>query len=279
MPYWSEDIGGFFRPDDQYTSTRFHALLTRWFQFGCFTPIFRIHGTNGASATVGTEYWNYGDEVLANMNATNNLRHRLLPYIYSLAARVERDGYTLQRALAFDFPADAAAIAAAGAARDTFLFGPSLLVAPVLDEALARAARSARRGERTAEARISLCLPAKMMWFESLTVVLPVGARDPRRRTTRRRATSTCRARRPAAAMRTGRASGSARRTPRARRSRPRPRRSRRSRSSAARAAFCRLGRSCSTSRRRAPTRSSCASSPARTERSRSTRCDPRGVL
>ena len=83
MPYWSEDIGGFFRPENQYEDDDFRQMLTRWFQFGAFTPVFRAHGTNG-----GTEYWLYGDELLANVNATNTLRHRLAPYVYSLARRV-----------------------------------------------------------------------------------------------------------------------------------------------------------------------------------------------
>ena len=44
IPYWSEDIGGFFRPHDQYTSGDYRHLLMRWFQFGAFTPIYRVHG-------------------------------------------------------------------------------------------------------------------------------------------------------------------------------------------------------------------------------------------
>jgi len=47
----------------RYTDEDFRALLMRWFQLGCFVPIFRVHGTNGANATYGTEYWLYGDEV------------------------------------------------------------------------------------------------------------------------------------------------------------------------------------------------------------------------
>ena len=56
IPYWSEDIGGFFRPDGQHTDPGYAALLTRWFQFGVFTPIFRVHGTNG-----NTELWEFGE--------------------------------------------------------------------------------------------------------------------------------------------------------------------------------------------------------------------------
>lgn len=124
MPYWSEDIGGFFRPSDQYTSRDYRHLLCRWFQFGVFTPIYRVHG--GGSHT---EIWNYGNDVEAILNATNNLRYRMLPYIYSGFHRVETEGYTMQRSLPFDFPDDLHA-------RDVatqFMWGSSFMVAPVVD--------------------------------------------------------------------------------------------------------------------------------------------------
>jgi alpha-D-xyloside xylohydrolase len=123
MPYWSEDIGGFFRPKDQYTSTDYHDLLVRWFQFGAFTPIYRVHG--GGS---NTELWNYGPGVESRTNATNNLRYRLLPYTYSGFYRVEMEGYSMQRAMALDFASDPAVLELG----DQFMWGPSLLVAPVV---------------------------------------------------------------------------------------------------------------------------------------------------
>ena len=90
IPYWSEDIGGFFRPHDQYTSADYHDMLVRWFQFGAFTPLYRVHG--GGS---NTEPWNYGDAVMRLVNNTHNLRYRLLPYTYSGFRRVEEEGYTM----------------------------------------------------------------------------------------------------------------------------------------------------------------------------------------
>jgi len=129
MPYWSEDIGGFFRPGDQYTSPDYHNLLTRWFQFGAFTPIFRVHGGG-----TNTEYWNFGPEVEKNVLAVCNLRYRLLPYIYSLAYKVATDGYTMQRGLVFDFPHDDEV----APINDEFTFGPSLLVAPVVQNVTQR---------------------------------------------------------------------------------------------------------------------------------------------
>ena len=77
-------FAGFFRPKNQYTDANYHNLLTRWFQFGAFTPIFRIHGQQN------TEIWNFGDDVQKWFMTTDNLRYRLLPYVYSLAWKVQR---------------------------------------------------------------------------------------------------------------------------------------------------------------------------------------------
>lgn len=122
IPHWSEDIGGFFRPGDQYTSPDYHELLIRWFQFGTFTPIFRVHGGG-----TNTEYWNFGDDVVANVLQACQLRYRLLPYIYTLGWQVHAQHATTQRLLAFDFPSDPNVFQIA----DQFLFGPAFLVAPV----------------------------------------------------------------------------------------------------------------------------------------------------
>lgn len=124
MPYWSEDIGGFFRPSDQYTSADYHGLLCRWFQFGAFTPLYRVHG--GGSHT---EMWNYGDEVMGILNNTNNLRYRFLPYTYSGFHRVEAEGYTMQRHLVLDFGTEHANAA------DAFMWGDAVLVAPIVTQA------------------------------------------------------------------------------------------------------------------------------------------------
>ena len=130
MPYWSEDIGGFFRPDGQHTDRGYAALLTRWFQFGVFTPIFRVHGTNG-----NTELWEFGAQTQRHIvQSAIRLRYRLLPYIYSGFHRVAAEGYTMQRALAFDFPKSARARTTA----DAFMFGPALLVAPLVSNATSR---------------------------------------------------------------------------------------------------------------------------------------------
>jgi len=123
MPYWTTDIGGFFRPGpSQYNDEKYHEVLTRWFQWGVFNPIFRIHGYQSE-----TEPWKYGSVVEANMQAMLNLRYRLLPYIYSEAWKIHKNGSTLMRPLVMDFSHDAKAIEQ----QLQYMFGNDILVAPV----------------------------------------------------------------------------------------------------------------------------------------------------
>ena len=122
MPYWTTDIGGFFRPKDQYTSDAYHEVLIRWFQYGAFCPIFRVHGY-----VSNAEIWNYGPQVENILTQYDELRYRLLPYIYSAAWGVTSNGDTLMRALPLEFSSDAGARGIS----DQFMFGPSLLINPV----------------------------------------------------------------------------------------------------------------------------------------------------
>ena len=123
MPYWTTDIGGFFRPGrGQYTDTKYHDILTRWFQWGVFNPIFRIHGYQ-----TETEPWKYGDTVENNMRSMMNLRYRLMPYIYSEAWQVSKNGSTIMRPLVMDFNNDTKAVEQ----QYQYMFGKAMLVAPV----------------------------------------------------------------------------------------------------------------------------------------------------
>ncbi|HSE20469.1 MAG TPA: TIM-barrel domain-containing protein, partial [Pyrinomonadaceae bacterium] len=122
IPYWTTDVGGFFRPKDQYTSEAYHELLVRWFEYGAFCPIFRVHGYQSRA-----EIWNYGPQVEDILRRYDDLRYRLLPYIYSAAWGVTKNGETLMRSLPLEFPSDAGARGVS----DQFMFGPALLVSPV----------------------------------------------------------------------------------------------------------------------------------------------------
>jgi alpha-D-xyloside xylohydrolase len=125
MPYWTTDIGGFFRPKDQYTSEAYHELLIRWFEYGTFCPVFRVHGYQS-----NAELWNYGPQVENILTEYDQLRYRLLPYIYSTAWGVTKKGESLMRSLPLEFSSDPGARAIS----DQFLFGPALLISPVTTE-------------------------------------------------------------------------------------------------------------------------------------------------
>jgi len=146
MPYWTTDIGGFFRPGrSQYTDEKYHDILTRWFQWGVFNPIFRIHGYQSE-----TEPWKYGEKVENNMRTMLNLRYRLLPYIYSEAWQISRNGSTMMRPLVMDFAKDEKAIQQGF----EYMFGKSLLVAPVT---------------KAGSIKWNVYLPASAVWYDFWT--------------------------------------------------------------------------------------------------------------
>jgi alpha-D-xyloside xylohydrolase len=132
IPYWNTDIGGFnpisstgrMNPDDP----RYRELFTRWFQFGAFCPMFRVHGTAPSNGTgPGKEIWRFGDETSKRLLNFINLRYRLLPYIYSVSWQVTSNGYTMMRPLVMDFSADPGVLNIG----DQFMFGPAIMVSPV----------------------------------------------------------------------------------------------------------------------------------------------------
>lgn len=123
MPYWTTDIGGFVsggNPDDP----AFRELFVRWFQFGAFSPIFRVHGTRLPDEN---ELWSYGADAQKILVDYDTLRYRLLPYIYSEAWQVTNHQGTLMRPLVMDWRNDVEAQNTG----DEFLFGPAILVSPV----------------------------------------------------------------------------------------------------------------------------------------------------
>jgi alpha-D-xyloside xylohydrolase len=124
MPYWTTDIGGFTAANPD--SPAYRELFVRWFEYGTFCPIFRVHGTRNPDQN---ELWSYGPEAQQILTKFDQLRYRLLPYIYSLAWRVTGNGYTLMRPLVMDFRDDLRSQRVS----DQFLFGPSLLVNPVTE--------------------------------------------------------------------------------------------------------------------------------------------------
>jgi alpha-D-xyloside xylohydrolase len=127
LPYWTTDIGGFVSgyPNDP----TYRELFVRWFQFGTFNPILRVHGTRSPNEN---ELWSYGPDAEKILVKFDRLRYRLLPYIYSLAWMTTSEGYTPMRALVMDFRTDTRA-ANIG---DQFMFGPALMVNPVTEPSI-----------------------------------------------------------------------------------------------------------------------------------------------
>ncbi len=117
VPFWTFDLGGF---KGQPTT----AAYVRWAQVGLLLSHSRFHGTTPRLP------WYYGEEAAGIIRDWVRLRYRLLPYIYSVAADAVRTGLPVMRPLALEFPADPGSTAT----DLQFMLGPSLLVAPVLDE-------------------------------------------------------------------------------------------------------------------------------------------------
>jgi alpha-D-xyloside xylohydrolase len=123
MPYWTTDIGGFISGGN-LNDAKFRELFVRWFQFGAFSPIFRVHGTRWPNEN---ELWSYGPEAEKILVDYDTLRYRLMPYIYSEAWQVTSRHGTLMRPLVMDWREDVEAENTG----DEYLFGPAILVSPV----------------------------------------------------------------------------------------------------------------------------------------------------
>jgi alpha-D-xyloside xylohydrolase len=136
IPWWTTDIGGFFggEPDSPY----FQELIVRWFQYGVFCPLFRLHGwrnspladpeTGDPTRGGPNEVWSFGERAYGIIKELLFLRERLRPYIMEQMALASSKGIPPMRPLFFDFSADPDC----RVVNDQFLFGPDLLAAPVL---------------------------------------------------------------------------------------------------------------------------------------------------
>jgi alpha-D-xyloside xylohydrolase len=125
-PYWTTDIGGFVFGSP--TDPAFRELFIRWFQYGTFNPILRVHGTRHPDEN---ELWSYGPDTQKILVDFDRLRYRMLPYIYSLAWKTTSQAYTPMRPLVMDFRGDPRAENIG----DQFMYGPAFLVNPVTEPA------------------------------------------------------------------------------------------------------------------------------------------------
>ncbi|HEX7585946.1 MAG TPA: TIM-barrel domain-containing protein, partial [Prolixibacteraceae bacterium] len=157
IPFWTSDIGGYHfhwnAPDWSAPINR--ELFTRWFQFGTFSPIFRIHG-KGERALFSNNWDAPTKAILLNYD---NLRYRLMPYIYSLSWKVTNEGYTIMRSLAFDFRNDEGI----KNIPDQYMFGPSILVNPVTQRMYSLPNSKEIKKER------KVYLPKSATWYDFWT--------------------------------------------------------------------------------------------------------------
>ena len=163
IPWWTSDIGGFL--GGNIAEESFRELLVRWFAWGCFCPVFRMHGerspwyereqefiNNVRQLTSGqdNEVWSFGEDNYEILKKFLFVRERMRPYIRQQMEAASETGAPVMRPVFFDFPADKQA----WEVEDAYMFGPDLLVAPVMEAGAA---------ERT------VYLPAGCSWTDAST--------------------------------------------------------------------------------------------------------------
>ena len=163
IPWWTSDIGGFLGGD--ISDDHFKELLVRWFEWGAFCPVFRMHGErspwyereqefidNVRQLTSGqdNEVWSFGEDNYEILKKYLFIREKLRPYIRECMERAHTKGEPVMRPLFFDFCTDLKS----WDIDDEYMFGPDILVAPVLSEG--------------AESR-KVYLPGSVKWRESST--------------------------------------------------------------------------------------------------------------
>lgn len=142
IPWWTSDIGGFLGGNIQ--DPAFRELLVRWFAWGAFCPVFRMHGErspwhereqefrNGVrQLTSGqdNEVWSFGEDNYEILTKYLFIRERLRPYIRDCMKAASESGAPVMRPLFYDFPEDKTC----WNVEDSYMFGPDLLVSPVME--------------------------------------------------------------------------------------------------------------------------------------------------
>lgn len=147
IPWWTSDIGGFIGGDIQ--DPAFRELLLRWFAWGAFCPVFRMHGERSPwyereqefidgvrQLTSGqdNEVWSFGEENYEILKKYLFIREKLRPYIRECMKKASETGEPVMRPLFFDFPEDKTC----WETEDAYMFGEDILVAPVMEAGVTR---------------------------------------------------------------------------------------------------------------------------------------------
>lgn len=163
IPWWTTDIGGFLGGNND--DPHFRELLVRWFAWGAFCPVFRLHGERSPyyerkeefrdnirqfSSAQDNEVWTWGEENFEILKQFLFIRERLRPYIRECMKAAHEKGTPVMRPMFYDFPEDSMCWES-----DTqYMFGPDILVAPVMEEGMEKR---------------SVYLPKGLSWTESKT--------------------------------------------------------------------------------------------------------------
>lgn len=139
ISHWTTDIGGFHGGDP--TDPEFRELLVRWFQWGTFLPVMRIHGDRYPSkkplsgkgggkspSGVDNEVWSFGEEAGVILEKYLKLRESMRDYVRALMKEASEKGTPIIRTLFLEFPRDSEA----WEVEDQYMFGDKYLVAPVM---------------------------------------------------------------------------------------------------------------------------------------------------
>lgn len=141
IPWWNSDIGGFFFGDTE--SEYFRELIVRWFQFGLFCPVMRLHGARNRQSGYkyrhpgikepscgDNELWSFGERNFAILKDIVRQREKLKPYIIESANNTSKTGEPIMRPMFFDFPEDEVCYTI----RDQYMFGRDILFAPIYEQ-------------------------------------------------------------------------------------------------------------------------------------------------
>jgi len=120
--WWSHDIGG------HMLGTRDDELSLRWLQFGVFSPIMRLHST--VNEFMGKEPWNYPLEVCTVMKEFLSLRHKLIPYLYTMNYRTSKEGEPLIQPMYYQNPGNIPSYFV----NNEYYFGSNMIVHPITEK-------------------------------------------------------------------------------------------------------------------------------------------------
>lgn len=139
IPWWTTDIGGFGGGDPK--SETFRKLLVRWFQYGTFCPVMRLHGDRMPAEEIyrkngervlnsgsDNEVWSYGEEVYQVLVNYMELRELLRPYTRNLMKEAHEKGTPVIHAMFYEFPKDEVC----WDIKDQYFYGNDILVAPIV---------------------------------------------------------------------------------------------------------------------------------------------------